>query len=83
MEIYLSGSAIAFILTLIMVLTEKAFLRQLSQGERLHYECIGGKFGGCTTIKDTIANAILSWVGVVFTSLAFVMLAVSFLVLKR
>ena len=83
MEVYLLGSAIAFILTSIMVLIEKALLLQLSQGERLHYECSGGKFGGCTTIKDTLANAALSWVGVVFTSLAFVMLAVSFVVIKR
>lgn len=83
MEVYLLGSAIAFILTGMMVLIEKVLLLQLSRGERLNYEYSGGKFGGCTTIKDTLANAVLSWVGVVFTSLAFVMLAVSFVVLKR
>lgn len=83
MEIYLLGSTIAFVLTIIMILIEEALLLKLSQTERLHYECIGGKFGGCTTIKDTLSNALFSWVGVVFTSLAFIMLAVSFVAIKR
>lgn len=83
MEIYLLGNIIAFSLTIIIILIEKALLRKLSQAERLHYESKENKFAGSATFKDALANAALSWIGVVLVSLTFIMFLVSLFAIKK
>ena len=83
MEVYLLGSAIAFSLTIVVILIQEALLQSLSRIERVHYECCGSEFGGNITLKDALANIVLSWVGVVFISLSFIMLVISLFAIKR
>ena len=83
MEIYLLGSAIAFGLTIVVIIIQDVLLLSFSRVERLHYEYTGGEFGVNLTLKDALANAVLSWLGVVVISLLFIVLAISVFAIKR
>lgn len=83
MEVYLLGSAIAFALTIVLILIQEISLLSLSRIERLHYEYIGGEFGGNMTAKDVLANAVLSWIGVAFILLSFMMFVICLFTMKR
>lgn len=83
MEVYLLGSAIAFSLTIVVMLIQEALIQSLSRIERVHYECCGSEFGGSITLKDALVNTVLSWIGVVFISLSFIILAISLFASKR
>ncbi len=83
MEVYLLGSVIAVGLTIVMIFIQEALMLSLSRVERLHYECTGGEFGGSLTLKDTLVNAVLSWVGIAVILLSFMMLAICLFSIKR
>lgn len=83
METYLLGSAIAFGLAIIVILIQQALLLPMSPIERMQYEHSGGRLGGSVTLKDALANAVLSWIGVVLLSFVLIMVTVSLFSRKK